>query len=85
MCYLSSSQDMSCQLHLGEIPLPDGLEEAVIANMRLFLCRGERVAAAWQAVATRRLCWGDWGFNKAIHRRVLQRKKDVEISNNLIP
>lgn len=77
---------MSRQLHLGEIPLPDGLEEAVIANMRVFLCGGERIAASWQAVATRRFCWGDGGFNKAVHRRVLQGKATrVEVSNILIP
>lgn len=72
LSHLSSSQDMSCQLHLGEIPLPNGLEEAVIANMGVLLCGGERVAASRQAVAARRLCRGDWGFNKAVHRRVLQ-------------
>lgn len=62
---------MSCQLHLGEVPLPDGLEETVIADVRVFLGRGERIAASWQAVATRRLCRGSWGFDKSIHRRVL--------------
>lgn len=65
---------MSCQLHLGEVPLPDGLEETVIADVRVFLGRGERIAASWQTVATRRLCRGSWGFGKSIHRRVLQGK-----------
>lgn len=67
LSHLSSSQDMSCQLHLGEIPLPNGLKEAVIANMGVLFSGGERVAASRQAVATGRLCRGDWGFNKAIH------------------
>lgn len=66
---------MSCQLHFGKIPLPNGLEEAVIADVRVLLCGGERVAASWQAVTTRGLCWGGLGFNKAVHRRVLQGKK----------
>lgn len=72
--HLSSSQDMSCQFNLGEIPLPNGLEEAVITNVGVLLCRGERIATSWQAVAACRLCWGNWGFNKAIHRRVLQKR-----------
>lgn len=63
---------MPCQLHLGKVPLPDGLEKTVIANVRMFLGGGERIATPWQAVATCRLCWGSWGFSKAIHRRVLQ-------------
>ncbi|TNN51561.1 hypothetical protein EYF80_038250 [Liparis tanakae] len=33
-----TTQDMSCQLHLGKIPLPNGLEEAIIANMGQLLC-----------------------------------------------
>lgn len=71
--HLSSGQDMSCQLHLGEIPLPNGLEEAIIANVGVLLRGGERVATSRQAVATCRFCRGNWGFNKAIHRRVLQK------------
>lgn len=78
---------MSCQLHLGEIPLPNCLEEAVIANMGVLLRGGERVAASRQAVATRRLRRGDRGFNEAVNRRVLRGKKatHVKISNILIP
>lgn len=63
---------MSGQLHLGEIPFPNGLEEAVVANMRVLLCGGERVAASWKAVATCRLCRGNRGFDEAVDRRVLQ-------------
>lgn len=63
---------MSSQLHLGKISLPNGLEESVIANMGVLLCGGEGVAASRQTVATRRLCRCDWGFNKAVHRRVLE-------------
>ena len=66
---------MSCQLHLGKIPLPNGLEEAVIANMRMLLRGGERVATSWKAVSTCRLCRGDWGFNKAVHRWMLQKSQ----------
>lgn len=47
LSHFSSSQDLSCQLHFGKIPLPNGLEEAVIANVRVLLCGGERVAASW--------------------------------------
>lgn len=63
---------MSCQLHLGKVPLPDGLEKTVIADVRVFLGGGERVAASRQAVAARRLCRGSWGLSEAIHGRVLQ-------------
>lgn len=84
LLHLSSSQDMSCQLHFGKIPLPNGLEEAVIANVRVLLCGGERVAASWQAVTTRGLCWGGLGFNKAVHRRVLQGKKSGDQQHPLI-
>lgn len=72
MPHLSSGQDMSCQLDLGKIPLADGLEEAVVADVGVILCGGERVAASRQAVATCRLCRRDRGVNEAIHRRVLQ-------------
>ena len=65
---------MPCQLHLGEIPLPNGLEEAVVADVGVLLRGGEGVAASRQAVATRRLCRGDRGFNEAVHRRVLRGK-----------
>lgn len=75
MSHLSSCQDMSCQLHLGEISLPNGLEEAVIANVGMLLCGGERVATSRQAVATCRLCRGDRGFNKAVHRWMLQKSQ----------
>lgn len=73
-CYLPSSQDVSCQLHFGEISLADGLEEAVIADMGVLLCGGERVAASRQAVATRRLCRRHRGFRKAVHRGVLEKR-----------
>lgn len=74
LCYLPSSQDVSRQLHFGEISLADGLEEAVIANMGVLLCGGEGVAASRQAVATRRLCRGHRGFHKAVHRGVLEKR-----------
>lgn len=63
---------MSGQLHLGKVPLPDGLEKTVIADVRVLLGGGERIAASRQAVAACRLCRGSWGFGKAIHGRVLQ-------------
>lgn len=66
---------MSRQLHLGKVPLPDGLEETVVADVGVFLGGGERVAASRQAVATCRLCRGSWGFGKAVNRRVLRGKR----------
>lgn len=77
LCYLPSSQDVPCQLHFGEISLANGLEEAVIANMGVLLCGGERVAASRQAVATRRLCRGHRGFHKAVHRGVLEKRAQM--------
>lgn len=70
--HLSSGQDMTRQLHLGEIPLPNGLEEAIVANMGMLLRRGERVATSRQAVATGGLRRGDRGLDKAVHRWMLQ-------------
>lgn len=70
--HLSPRQDMSCQLHLGKVPLPDGLEETVVADVRVLLGGGERIAASRQTVATCRLCRGSWGLGKTIHRRVLR-------------
>lgn len=72
--HLSPRQNMSRQLHLGKVPLPDGLEEPVVANVRVFLGGGEGVAASRQAVATCRLCRGSRGFGEAIDRRVLRGK-----------
>lgn len=72
LSHLSSGQNMSRQLHLSKIPFPNGLEEAVIANMGMLLRGGKRVATPRQAVAARRLRRGHWGFHKAVHRRVLQ-------------
>lgn len=70
--YLPSSQDVSCQLHFGEIALADGFEEAVVADVGVLLRGGEGVAASRQAVATRRLCGRDRRLHKAVHRGVLE-------------
>lgn len=76
--HLSASQDMPRQLHFGKVPLSDGFKEAVIADVRMLVCGGERVAASRQAVATRRLCWGSRGLSKAVYRWVLQIKHIYE-------
>lgn len=68
MSHLSSSQDVSCQLHLGKVPLPNGLEEAVVAYVGMLLGGGEGVATSRQTVATRRLGGGHWWFNEDVHR-----------------
>lgn len=70
--YLSSGQNMSCQLDFGEISFPNSFEEAIVANMRVLLCRSEGVATSWQAMATCRLGGRRWGVSKAIHRGMLR-------------
>lgn len=45
---------MSGQFDLGEVALADGLQQAVVADVRLFVCDGRRGAATWrQTVAAR--------------------------------
>ena len=45
---------MACQLDLGEVALADGLEEAVVADVRLLVRRrGDRVPTARHAGTAR--------------------------------
>lgn len=76
---------MPRQLDLGEIPLADGLEQAVIADVRVLLGGGEGVAASCQAVATCRLGRGGRGVDKAVHRRVLRENHTWKLAFSLCP
>ena len=49
--HLSSCEDVPRELDLGEVPLADGLEEPVVADVGVLLSGGQGVSASWQAVA----------------------------------
>lgn len=45
--HLSAREDVACQLDLGEVSLADGLEQPIVADVRLLVgTRGDRVPAA---------------------------------------
>ena len=63
---------MPCQLDLGEVPLANGLEEPVVADVGVLLGGGQGVSASRQAVAAGRLGGRDGRLHEAVHRRVLR-------------
>lgn len=53
--HLSAGQCVSGQFDFGEVALADGLQQAVVADVRLLVCDGRHRAATWrQTVAARR-------------------------------
>lgn len=54
MSYLPAGQNMACQLHFGKIALADGLEQPVVADVRLFVrAGGDGIPATGSERATR--------------------------------
>lgn len=57
LAHLFSGEDVSCQFDLGEVAFADGLQQPVVADVRLVVRRGrgDRVPTPWHAGAAGQL------------------------------
>ena len=69
---------MPRELDLGEVPLADGLEEPVVADVGVLLGGGQGVSASRQAVAAGRLGGRDGGLHEAVRRVLREERRRAE-------